>query len=689
MPIRHLILPILTFLTFNIIGQNLESRSTDVKIERLLFLIEQMYVEEVDENKLQSDLVLGMYNYLRPMALYQPDSVFEMLGITPSEKASLGFSIKFKKGKILVDSVFKGSGADISKIKKNDQVVEINNNNLKEVYYYSEFNEVLCGDKNSKCEVKLVREKDTLVLDVIRKRIPNLSTIPIPSNKSNSKNTINNYFQGIKFFDLIYPDSVKNTLITEHAIRYMLEQLDPHSTYISLKDIHDMNAPLKGSFTGVGIRFQIFKDTILIVQAIPGGPSEKVGLMAGDKIIKIKDELVAGNGIKNKGVRDRLLGAKGTKVQIGIVRGNNKEILDFEITRDKIPIYSVDASYMVNDNTGYIKLNNFSSTSINEIKTAVFKLKSKGMENLVLDLQNNGGGYLKTAVDLSDEILPGYRKIVSTKGRKFPEKTYAGNKTGLLEKGKVIVLVNESSASASEIVSGAIQDWDRGLIVGRRTFGKGLVQKPIQLPDGTQVRITTSKYYTPSGRCIQKPYNKGSMAYRKEKYSRYKSGESFNKDSIKNNKNEEFSTLLKNRIVYGGGGIVPDYFVPLDTTGTSDYFSKLIRKGIFNQFALYWVNKNRPSLEKKYTNFEKYKKDFNSKTITDELINFAKKEGLEFDKPQFEESKKTIEIRLKANIAQDLFDYKRFYEIINELNAPLQKSLEILKDDKGFINLAN
>ena len=469
----------------------------------------------------------------------------------------------------------------------------------------------------------------------------------------------------------------------------MLEQLDPHSTYISLKDIHDMNAPLKGSFTGVGIRFQIFKDTILIVQAIPGGPSEKVGLMAGDKIIKIKNELVAGNGIKNKGVRERLLGPKGTKVIIGVVRGENKEILDFEIIRDKIPIYSVDASYMVNDNTGYIKLNNFSSTSIKEIKTAVFNLKSKGMENLVLDLQNNGGGYLKTAVDLSDEILPGYKKIVSTKGRKFPEKTYAGNKKGLLENEKVIVLVNESSASASEIVSGAIQDWDRGLIVGRRTFGKGLVQKPIQLPDGTQVRITTSKYYTPSGRCIQKPYNKGSMAYRKEKFSRYKSGESFNKDSIKNNKSEKFSTLLKNRIVYGGGGIVPDYFVPLDTLGTSDYFSKLIRKGVFNQFALYWVNKNRASLEKKYTNFEKYKKGFSSKTITAELINFAKKEGVEFDKPQFEESKNTIEIRLKANIAQDLFDYKRFYEIINELNAPLQKSLEILKDNKGFYNLAN
>ena len=689
MPIKHIILFIVTFITFNILGQDLESRSTDVKIQRLLFLIEQMYVEEVDEKKLQSDLVLGMYNYLKPMALYQTDSVFEMLGIIPSEKTSLGFSIKFMKGKILVDSVFNGSGADLSNIQKNDQILEINNNNLKDIYYYSDFNKVLCGEINSQCEVKIVREKDTLELVVIRKKIPNYSIIPIPNNNSNFKNNLEKYSQGIKFFDLMYPDSVDNSLITEHAIRYMLEQLDPHSTYISLKDIHDMNAPLKGSFTGVGIRFQIFKDTILIVQAIPGGPSEKVGLMAGDKIIKIKNKLVAGNGIKNKGVRERLLGPKGTKVIIGVLRGKNKEILDFEIIRDKIPIYSVDASYMVNDNTGYIKLNNFSSTSIKEIKTAVFNLKSKGMENLVLDLQNNGGGYLKTAVDLSDEILPGYRKIVSTKGRKFPEKIYAGNKKGLLENEKVIVLVNESSASASEIVSGAIQDWDRGLIVGRRTFGKGLVQKPIQLPDGTQVRITTSKYYTPSGRCIQKPYNKGSLAYRKEKYSRYKSGESFNKDSIKNNKSEEFSTLLKNRIVYGGGGIVPDYFVPLDTLGTSDYFSKLIRKGVFNQFALYWVNKNRASLEKKYTNFEKYKKDFNSKNITSELINFAEKEGVEFNKPQFEDSKNTIEIRLKANIAQDLFDYKRFYEIINELNAPLQKSLEILKDNKGFYNLAN
>ena len=501
-------------------------------------------------------------------------------------------------------------------------------------------------------------------------------------------NSINSYKNGLKLFDLIYPDTITNSEITEHGIRYMLEQLDPHSTYISLKDLHDMNAPLKGSFTGVGIRFQIFKDTVLIVQAIPGGPSEKVGLMAGDKIVKIGEEMVAGIGMKNSGVRERLLGDKGTIVLVGVKRGDGNEIIEFEITRDKIPIYSVDASYMVNDNTGYIKLNNFSSTSISEIRKAVFSLKNKGMINLILDLQNNGGGYLKTAVDLADEMLPGNRKIVSTKGRKFPEKIYGGNNSGLLENGKIIVLVNESSASASEIVSGAIQDWDRGLIIGRRTFGKGLVQKPIQLPDGTQVRITTSKYYTPSGRCIQKSYSDGSMAYRKEKYSRYKSGESFNKDSIKNNENKVYSTILKDRKVYGGGGIVPDIFVPLDTNGTSPYFSKLIRKGIFNQFSLYYVNKNRKDLEMKYPDFEKYKSNFNTNNPLKELIEFANNEGIDYNEKEYNESKTTIEVRVKANIAQDLYDYKKFYEIINELNITLQKSLEIIKIDEAFYNLA-
>jgi carboxyl-terminal processing protease len=313
---------------------------------------------------------------------------------------------------------------------------------------------------------------------------------------------------------------------------------------------------------------------------------------------------------------------------------------------------------------------------------------------MILDLQNNGGGYLRTAVELADEILPGNKKIVSTKGRKFPEKLYERNNSGLLEKGKVIILVNESSASASEIVSGAIQDWDRGLIVGRRTFGKGLVQKPIELPDRTQVRITTSKYYTPSGRCIQKPYNEGSIAYRKERYERYSSGESFNLDSVKFDEDETFQTLIKKRTVYGGGGIIPDYFVPLDTTGTSPYFNKLIRKGIFNQFALYWVNKNRADLEKKYPNFEKFNDNFeksnnklNSSEAVKELISYAKSEGLEFNEEQFKKAEKTISIRLKANIAQDLFDYKKFYQVINELNSALQQSLKIIEDKEAFSQL--
>ena len=685
MIIRFIIFISLINISSSVFSQNNELRSTEIKIQRLLFLIEQMYVEDVNINKVQNDLVLGMYNYLRPMSLYQHDSVFHLLELKPSGKTSLGMTVKFNKGRILIDSIFPNSGAFNAQLKNKDQIIGIDNNKLNEVYYYSDFYSLSLGDENSISKLTLIREKDTLNIDVKRLKIPNHSVIPIPN--SLNANSINSYEEGLKLFDLIYPDTITNSEITEHGIRFMLEQLDPHSTYISLKDLHDMNAPLKGSFTGVGIRFQIFKDTVLIVQAIPGGPSEKVGLMAGDKIIKIGEEMVAGIGMKNSGVRERLLGDKGTKVLVGVKRGNSNEIIDFEITRDKIPIYSVDASYMANENTGYIKLNNFSSTSISEIRKAVFSLKNKGMKNLILDLQNNGGGYLKTAVDLADEMLPGNRKIVSTKGRKFPEKIYGGNNKGLLENGKIIVLVNESSASASEIVSGAIQDWDRGLIIGRRTFGKGLVQKPIQLPDGTQVRITTSKYYTPSGRCIQKSYSDGSMAYRKEKYSRYKSGESFNKDSIKNNENEVYSTLLKNRKVYGGGGVVPDIFVPLDTNGTSAYFSKLIRKGVFNQFSLYYVNKNRDNLEKKYSNFEKYKTSFNTKNALQELIEFAKDEGINFNEKQYNESKKTIEVRLKANIAQDLYDYKKFYEIINELNITLQKSLEIINNDKAFSNL--
>ena len=667
-------------------SQEVNDRTTGIKIERLLFLVEQMYVEEVDAKKLNQDLVLGMYNTLHPSGLYQPDSIFNTLDIEPLPYFGLGLRIKFKKGKIIVDEVLPNSSAEESGIAIKDEIICIDQDSLNQVYYYADFDQLTTSKEKSISKLTIVRKDDTLNFQVKKQDIDGYSLLPLPLFEY--KGCMNNYKGAIKVFDLIYPDSITNGEITEFGIRYMLEQLDPHSTYISLEEIHDMNAPLKGSFSGVGIRFQILKDTIMVVQAIPGGPSEKVGLMAGDQIIKINDQLVAGIGMKNKGVRDRLLGDKGTKVNVSIKRRNQKNILDFEIVRDKIPIYSVDASYMVNSNTGYIKLNNFSSTTISEIRKATFDLKDQGMENLVLDLQNNGGGYLRTAVDLSDEFLSGIKKIVSTNGRKFPERKYTTGRKGLLEDGKLIILVNESSASASEIVSGAVQDWDRGLIVGRRTFGKGLVQKPIELPDGSQVRITTSKYYTPSGRCIQKPYEEGSMAYRKEKYSRYNSGESFNADSMKFNSNESYQTLLKERTVYGGGGIIPDHFVPLDTTGTSTYFNKLIRKGIFNQFALSWVNKNREYLEKKYPNFDKFNSKFDTQNAVDELIEYAEAEGLEFKEDQYNKAKHVIHTRLKANIAQYLFNYKKFYQIINDLNNALEKSLELLKDDKAFSKLA-
>ena len=541
----------------------------------------------------------------------------------------------------------------------------------------------LCGKPNSNTHLKLIRGSDTLEKKVLRTPIPNYNYILI-SDKNFPNESLNDYKKAVEFYDAIYPDSVSVPTICEHGIRYMLEQLDPHSTYISLEDIHDMNAPLKGSFTGVGVRFQILKDTIVIVQAIPGGPSEKVGIQAGDKIIFINEELVAGTGIKNNGVRKRLLGDKGTKVDVKIKRGKDVANLDFTIERDKIPIYSVDAYYMAKPKVGYIKLNNFSASSVDEIKKAVYKLKADGMKDLILDLQNNGGGYLMTAVELVDQFLSEPKLVVSTKGRAFPERKFQTRFNGILEDGRLVVLVNESSASASEIVSGAIQDWDRGLIVGRRTFGKGLVQKPINLPDGTQARITTSKYYTPSGRCIQKPYEGGSIAYRKEKYDRYNSGESFHKDSIKFNEQEIFSTKVNSRTVYGGGGIMPDIFVPLDTTGTSKYYSSLIRKGIMNQFALTWVNNNRKKLESKFPSFNQFKANFKTEKVVKDLISYAEKEGLEFNEEDFNKASNTIKVRLKANIAQDLYDYTKFYEIINDLNETLQRSIELLEDGSAF-----
>ncbi len=491
----------------------------------------------------------------------------------------------------------------------------------------------------------------------------------------------------IDIIEQLYVDSVNSPELVDEAIKAMLEKLDPHSAYIPAKSVEAVEAPLKGNFEGVGVRFQILNDTLLVVQAIPGGPSAKVGVSAGDQVIKIDEELVAGVGLQNSGVRKRLLGKKGTKVTVTIKRGGEEELIEFEITRDKIPIHSVDAAYMIDKEIGYIKLNAFAKTTQAEIQQAMRKLKFQGMESLILDLQNNGGGYLDQAFKLADEFLPKQKMIVYTEGRSYPKKEFLSTYRGLFQKGKLVILVNESTASASEIVSGAVQDWDRGALVGRRTFGKGLVQRPIPLTDGSKVRITTQRYYTPSGRCIQKSYEGGTKAYRKEKYERYMNGESFSKDSIKIPDSLVFKTLVTGRKVYAGGGIIPDVFVPVDTTGTSPYFLSLVRKGIMNRFALEYVNQNRDWLDSNFNEFKVFKSDFEIDSALSEMIEYAESKKLEFDQEEFDEAKEAITIRLKALIAQNYWGFSEFYQIFNELNPIYKKGIELISTKQEYKQL--
>ncbi len=487
--------------------------------------------------------------------------------------------------------------------------------------------------------------------------------------------------------DSYYVDSVDQQKLIQDAIVGMLEELDPHSTFIPAEELQKTNEPLKGNFDGVGIQFNILKDTIFVVSPIVGGPSEKVGVMAGDRIVEVDGESVAGIGVQNSDVMRLLKGPKGTEVKVGIMRRSKKGVIDFKITRDKIPLYSVTASYMADDKTGYVKISRFAANTIQEFKIALNELKENGMENLILDLQGNGGGYLRTAIEIADEFLAQDELIVFTEGRAFPKQEYTASARGGFEAGKLVVLIDEGSASASEIVSGAIQDWDRGVIIGRRSFGKGLVQKPVNLPDGSAVRLTTQEYFTPSGRCIQKPYEEGVDAYRKEKGERLENGELTDSEKLAFNDSLEYFTKRNKRPVYGGGGIIPDIFIPLDTTMGSDYYYELVRNGLMNSYILNYVNVNREELASKYTSVplfisgykisESWKKDF---------VAMAEKEGVAFDEVGYAEAENLLETRIKALIARNLFDSEAFYEVINPILPAYQKALEVMKDDT-FIRL--
>ena len=495
----------------------------------------------------------------------------------------------------------------------------------------------------------------------------------------------------LTYVNRMYVDTVNDNQLTEAAIVAMLEKLDPHSVYISKEEVDGANQQIDGSFVGVGIRFQILKDTLMVVATIPGGPSEKLGILAGDKIIRVEGKNLAGVGLKSNQVREHLMGELGSKVKIEIIRRNTKKPLYYVVTRDRIPVNSVDCYYMITPEIGYIKLNSFSRSTVEEMRKGIKDLRSKGMKNLVFDLQGNGGGLLYAAQKVADEFLSKDKLIVYSEGRSQPRSDLKAGDTGLWEDGKLILLTDEHSASASEIVSGAIQDWDRGLIVGRRTFGKGLVQRPIDLTDGSQIRLTIARYYTPAGRFIQKSYD-DKEAYEKDLTQRYLNGEFQHADSIHLPDSVKHQTLITKRTVYNGGGIMPDIFVPLDTTDITDYFKNVIQGGHVNSFALTYTNDNRDNLLKTYPNFATYKSTFDcNKKFMDEFFAYVKKEDpkLEFNEAHYKTSEKLLKIRLKSLLAQDLWGYNEFYEIYNDSNEALQKAVSVLqKNEYDKMNLA-
>ncbi len=484
----------------------------------------------------------------------------------------------------------------------------------------------------------------------------------------------------------LYVDKVDESKLVETAIIKMLEELDPHSTYSNPEEVKRLNEPLQGNFDGIGIQFNMVTDTLFVIQPVSGGPSEKVGILAGDRIIEVNDTVIAGVKMSTDEVMRRLKGPKGSKVDVKVLRRGMKELLPFTIRRDKIPVYSLDASYMVNDSIGYIRINRFAATTGKEFTEALHKLQKQGMKDLILDLQGNGGGYLNAAIDLCDQLLGSKELIVYTEGIRNPRSEFKAKGDGDFQKGGLVVLVDEFSASASEIVTGAIQDWDRGIVVGRRTFGKGLVQRPIDLPDGSMIRLTVARYYTPSGRCIQKPYDSVEQ-YNHDLIDRYNRGEMVSADSIHFPDSLKTKTLKLERTVYGGGGIMPDYFVPIDTTMYTDYYLNLRDKGAIVQFNIRLIDRHRKDWLKRYKTFELFDVWFEvTDEMLDELVDLGKTLNVEYDEEQYRIALPLIKTQVKALLARDLWNMNEYFQVINTLNPSMKKAMEILSGpESGFM----
>ena len=477
-----------------------------------------------------------------------------------------------------------------------------------------------------------------------------------------------------------YVDSVNEQKLSEDAIRGMLKGLDPHSTYTDAKETKAMNEPLQGDFEGIGVQFNMIEDTLVVIQPIVNGPSQKVGILSGDRIVSVNDSTIAGVKMPRIDIMKMLRGKKGTKVKLGIVRRGVNGILTFVVTRDKIPVHTLNAAYMIRPGVGYICLESFGMKTHKEFMDAVKELEKQGMKSLILDLQDNGGGYLQAAVQIANEFLKDNEMIVYTEGRNVRRQNYKAIGNGRLQKMRVYVLVNEFTASAAEIVTGAIQDNDRGTVVGRRTFGKGLVQRPFDFPDGSMMRLTIAHYYTPSGRCIQKPYKKGDLKdYEMDLEKRLKHGELTNPDSIHFDTSQKFYTLRDHRVVYGGGGIMPDYFVPLDTTKYTKYHRLLAAKNIIMNAYLKYVDANRTTLKGLYKSFDTFNKNYVvPQSLLDTIIAEGKKEKVEpKDKAELTATMPYIKVQLKALVARDLWDMNEYYRVWNEQSDIVNKAIKL------------
>ncbi len=503
-------------------------------------------------------------------------------------------------------------------------------------------------------------------------------------NKLGIINTSSNKLNALlRIIDDQYVDTVNISDLVEEAMPQILSELDPHSSYIPAKDLEAVTADLKGSFSGIGIQFTIQNDTIHVNNVIQGGPSEKVGLMAGDRIVEVDDSAFVGKIVTNEEAMKRLKGEKGSKVKLGVYRPGEKELLHFTVVRGNIPVKSIDAAYMINEKVGYVKVNKFGETTYPELLIALAKLSQKNCEGLIIDLRGNTGGYMAAAIQMVNEFLPNNRLIVYTQGRKSPRQDYNSNGTGSNQKMPLVVLVDEGSASASEIFAGAIQDNDRGTIVGRRSFGKGLVQQPIEFSDGSAIRLTIARYYTPSGRCIQKPYEKGKESeYELDLLTRYEHGEFFSADSIKQNETEVYRTRL-GRPVYGGGGIMPDIFVPQDTTGMTSYFRMAANRGLIIRYTFEYTDQNRSTLQK-YDTTEKMEEYLKKQNLLNNFAAWAEKKGLKRRNNLMAKSRKLFEMSLYGNIIYNMLGMEAYVEFLNETDKTVLKAVEILEKGESF-----